>query len=306
MEKTNDSSQSVDSQLVDVSIVIACFNCQETLPETLAALCLQKWSGVWEIVLADNGCSDRSREVFLEYSERYPQVAMRVVDASQAQGQPHALNCGVRESLGRSVLFCDADDVVGPGWLAAMGSALAENEFVAARMDFKQLNGAIARAYRRNSQETKLQTVEYPPYLPHAGGGTIGFSKKLFERVGEFDRTLPILHDTDFCFRAQLAGFELRFVPDAVIYIRTRSDLKGIYRQGFNYAKYNVVLSKRYRAFGRPAARRWRRFFGLWISTLRGVARSRKGAPEMARAYRMLGWAVGITAGIIRERVPPP
>jgi glycosyltransferase involved in cell wall biosynthesis len=289
-----------------ISVIIACYNAEKTLSETLEALCTQEWDGTWEIILSDNRCTDGSVDIFQGFARRYPQIAMRLVDASAIKGQPHAMNVAIHAARGKSVLFCDADDVVAPGWLAAMGGALQKHEFVAARMDLRRLNEAWVSDYRRNKQELELEKLGYPPFLHHAGGGTFGFHKSVFDRVGEFDHNLPCLMDTDFCIRAQLAGFELHYVPDAVIYIRSRSDLRGIYLQAYNYAKYNLILSKRYRAFGRPAPRRWVRFFRRWISLAKVYSRPRSDMVTKARARRTLGWTMGLTAGILTERYPPP
>lgn len=68
----------------------------------------------------------------------------------------------------------------------------------------------------------------------------------LHEAVGGFDESLPYLHDTDYCWRIQLAGTELHFVPEAVVHIRTRHTLPGIFRQARNWAEYNVLMYKRY------------------------------------------------------------
>lgn len=289
-----------------ITVIIACYNAEKTLSETLEALCSQAWKGTWEIILSDNRCTDGSVRIFEDFARRYPHIVMRVIDASAKKGKPHALNVAIHAAQGKSVLFCDADDVVAPGWLAAMDAALREHEFVAARMEMRRLNEAWITDYRRNKQEFDLPKIAYPPYLHHAGGGTLGFRKSLFDRVGEFDHSLTSLEDTDYCFRAQLAGFELCYVPDAVISIRARSDLRGIYVQAYNYAKYNLILSKRYRRFGQPAPRRWRRFLERWILIAKLYSRPRPDAGAKARARRALGWAMGLTAGILTERYPPP
>ena len=270
------------------------------------ALVNQEWDQPWEIVLSDNNSSDRSVEIFNEYAKKNPHIAMRVVDASQIQGQPHALNEGVRQARGRSVAFCDSDDVVAPGWLSAMGNALEEYDFVAARMDLETLNSEGVPHYRSNAQETTLPTIAYPPYLHHAGGGTIGVRKEVFENIGEFDHTLPILHDTDFCFRAQLAGFQMHYVPESVIRIRLRGDPESIYRQARNYGEYNVKLSKRYRKFGKPQPNRWKRFLRSWYRILRSWHHKRADIDEQARFTWRYGWEMGRLIGALKYRVPPP
>jgi glycosyltransferase involved in cell wall biosynthesis len=260
---------------VNLSVVIACFNAAATLAEQLDALCRQQWSQPWEILLVDNRSTDASRSIAEGYMERLPNL--RIIDASAQQGQPFALNTGIRAARGESVALCDADDVIAPGWVAAMGDALATHEFVACRIDTAMLNPEWLHGH---DQEKGLQQIWYPPWLPHAGGGTLGFRKELFEKVGDFDDALPCLHDTDFCFRAQALGYTLHFVPDAVLHMRKRDCLRSHYRQACNYAVYNTILARRYwgphdseSPFRREFAREWFRLLRLLPSLRHESAR---------------------------------
>lgn len=296
----------ISDKQTEVSVVIACYNGEATIAETLDALVSQEWNGGWEIILSDNGSTDFSVKIFQKIADAHPEIPMRVVDASQRSGKPHALNTAVQVAFGQSVVFCDADDVVAPGWLSAMASALRNHDFVAARMDLQKLNVDWVYQSRKNAQEKELPKIAYPPYLYHAGGGTIGFRKAVFERVGDFDHSLAYLEDTDFCFRAQLAGFKIQYLPEAVIYIRFRSDLKAIFYQAYNYAKYNVILSNRYKSYGTAAKGRWRHFLLAWISLIKAYVRPRYDMASKAIFKRKLGWQTGLLVGVLQNRCSLP
>ena len=290
----------------EISVVIACYNGEATIAETLEALVRQEWDGGWEIILSDNGSTDFSVEIFQKIADANPEIPMRVVNASQRPGQPHALNTGVQAAFGQAVVFCDADDVVAPGWLSAMAGALRNHDFVAARMDLQKLNEDWVYQSRINTQQKELPKIAYPPYLYHAGGGTIGFRKAVFEKIGEFDHSLPCLHDTDFCFRAQLAGFKIQYLPEAVICIRFRSDLNAIFWQAYNYARYNVTLSKRYQNYCPARKNRWKRFIAGWISIIKAAFCTRHDMASEAVFKWNLGWHAGLLVGVLQNRCPPP
>lgn len=296
----------ISEKQMEISVVIACYNGEATISETLEALVEQQWNGAWEIILSDNGSTDFSVELFQKIAKAHSEIQMRIVDASQRPGQPHALNMGVKAAHGQAVVFCDADDVVAPGWLSAMAGALRNHNFVAARMDLQRLNKDWMLETGKNIQEKKLGKIPYPPYLYHAGGGTIGFRKAVFEKVGEFDHSLPYLHDTDFCFRVQMAGFKIQYVPEAVISIRYRSDLDKIFCQAYNYAKYNVILSKRYKNYGAPAEGRWQRFLSGWKYIIISYFRKCHDMASKARFKYKLGWQMGLLVGALENRCPPP
>ena len=186
-----------------LSVVIPCYNGADTLGVQLEALANQHWPEPWEVIVLDNRSTDGSRQIAERYKERLPKL--RVVDASARQGQPFALNVGVEAATGEAVAFCDADDEVSSGWVAAMGEALSRHDFVACSVDIEKLNPPWAVAARGYPQRDGLQKAWYPPYLLHAGGGTLGVKRSLHAMVGGFDEALPYLHDTDFCFKLQLA-----------------------------------------------------------------------------------------------------
>src|SRR4030095_14476593 len=70
--------------------------------------------------------------------------------------------------------------------------------------------------------------------------------------IGGFDETMPALEDTDYCWRVQRAGHAFVFVPDAVVRIRHRHDVGGMFRQGWRTGRYNVLIYAKYRPLGMP------------------------------------------------------
>lgn len=286
-----------------LSVVVPCLNAAATVGAQLEALSRQSWPGEWEVIVADNGSTDRSREIVESYRGRIP--GLQLVDASDRRGQAHARNRGASAATGDVLLFCDADDEVAPGWLAAMGRALAVHDFVACRYDNEKLNPIEVRRTHLNPQKDGLTRYDYPDFLPHAGGGGLGVRRQVHEAMGGFDETLPALEDTDYCWRIQLAGHSFHFVPDAVVYIRHRHDLGSIYRQGVSYGKHNVLIYKRYRGRGMPrlgwtpGLLRW----GKLILRTPLMVLTREGR---ARWLWQLGWRVGRLKGCFEYRVVAP
>src|SRR5271166_4797114 len=109
------------------------------LEQQLRALSEQQCQEPWEVVVADNGSTDESRLVVQEWASLSPMI--RLVDASKARGPGATRNAGVGAARGELLAFCDADDVVQPGWLTAHVSALAEADASGGVIDFWSLNG---------------------------------------------------------------------------------------------------------------------------------------------------------------------
>lgn len=281
-----------------VSVVIPCFDAEATLGGQLAALAGQQLPGEWEVIVADNGSTDSSRAVAESFRGRLP--ALRWVDASGRRGAAHARNAGAAEARGELLLFCDADDEVAPGWLAAMVGALGRYGLVASRYSADRLNPPSIRDLHPTPQADSLPRYDYPPFLPHAGGGGLGVRRRFHEAVGGFDESLPALEDTDYCWRLQLAGVEMGFVPEALVHIRYKPGLGGNFRQALAYGEHNVRVYRRYRGRGMPR-----------LGPVPGLVRWAKlaiTAPRLLGARRgqwiwQLGWRLGRLKGCLSERV---
>ena len=282
-----------------LSVIIPCLNSIRTLPDTLEALTRQHWTQPWEVIFADNGSSDGSRELAASFQDRIPNF--RIVDASLRRGQPFALNTGAHAARGESIAFTDADDQVADGWVAAMGDALAEHEMVACRTDATKFNPAWIQ---NSPQREGIQKLWYPPWLPHVGGGTLGLRKALFEAIGDFDEALPYLHDTDLCIRAQMRGAKIYFVREAVLHFRNRSSLAAHYRQAVNYAEYNAILAKRYWQPGADKSVFWKRYAKDFFRLLR-LARSVRSPDHRFELAWSLGRQIGRAKGVLKHRGVP-
>jgi GT2 family glycosyltransferase len=286
-----------------LSVVMPCLNAAATIGVQLEALAGQSWTGEWEVVVADNGSTDGSREIVESYRGRLP--GLKLVDASGRRGQAHARNAGAAAATGDAFLFCDADDQVAPGWLAALGRALAIHEFVACRYDNETLNPPWVQRTHLNPQKDGLTAYDYPPFLPHAGGGGLAVRREVHAEVGGFDETLPALEDTDYCWRIQLAGHGFHFVPEAVVNIRHRHDSGSIFRQGVSYGRHNVLIYSRYKDRGMPrlgwtpGLLRW----GKLLLTTPARLLTREGR---ARWLWQLGWRIGRIEGCFAYHVIAP
>jgi glycosyltransferase involved in cell wall biosynthesis len=282
---------------IAVSVVMPCLDAAATIERQLEALAAQGAQQPWELVVADNGSRDATLAIVECYRPRLPEV--RVVDASDRRGQAHALNAGVRAARGKAVLFCDADDEVGAGWLAAMSDALLEHEFVACRGDAEKLNDPWLRETREAQPPNALSTVGFPPYFPYAGSGGLGVRKAVHDGFGGFDESMEVLFDVDYCIRLHLSGIKLQLIPNAVMHYRYRDHWRGIFDQARRYAEAGALLQRRY---GEAATTAWAWPFEHWKAVARAVPRAHRRAGRAKLAW-LLGWQVGRYRGSVRYHV---
>ena len=286
-----------------LSVIIPCFNAAATIGVQLEALASQCWSEPWEVIVVDNGSTDGSREITKYFHTKLKNLS--TIFAPTPKAASFARNEGVRRARGELLAFCDADDAVGCGWVAAMGEALTQHNFVACDMDSERLNPPWVQQAHPAPQQHGLQRLWYPPYLPHAGAGTMGIKRSLFEKVGGFDTSLLFLEDTDLCIRIQLEGTKLHFVPEAVIHIRHRTALLDIYHQSRNYAEYNVLLSKKFKYLAvQQAEELWTHYLADWQKILRRLPSLRNPVGRYKWVW-LLGRQIGRLRGSIKYWTPP-
>jgi glycosyltransferase involved in cell wall biosynthesis len=283
---------------VDVSVVIPARNGASTIAEQLDGLARQTYRGEWEIVVVDNGSTDGTVAVVRDHLGRMPRLRLHL--AHDRAGTSHARNEGCRHSTGRLLLFCDQDDIVGPGWVEAMVAGLARFPAVGGHSERRLLNDDVSLATRPEKPPGSLQ--EGFDFLPYALGANCGVRREVYEEVGGFDETYPYGSDeVSFFWRVQLAGHRLVAIPDAVVHYRLRRDLRGMARQYYSYGLSHPRLFRDFAAAGLPrstrvAAREW----GWLLAHLPHLVRTRRHRAVWVTRCAMR-W--GRLVGSIRHRV---
>lgn len=195
-----------------VSVLIAVRNGESTLGAQLRALASQTYQGPLEIVVADNGSSDRTgalvRDLAIEVS-----VTIVLVDASAKRGAPFALNRAAEAAAGDLFLICDADDIATPGWVSSMVLSLADSPFVAGKLlPFLHSPGDMAAAEERTNVDA------WHGYCFSAATANVGLRRETFEALGGIDERFLAAYDVDLAARAHEHGVAVTPSPGAMWY----------------------------------------------------------------------------------------
>lgn len=205
---------------VDISVVIPALNAADTIGAQLDAVLAQDFAGTFEVVVADNGSTDGTLEVVETYR-------VRVVDASDAPlGGAGAKNVGVRAASAPFVAFCDADDLVSPGWLQAVYDGLQRSPVVSVTCEYWTLNPAM----RGLGAEVKAERTS--DGVPVFAGGAFGMSRQLYLDAGGFDETFTGPVDTEFALRVHRKFGVAPLHVDAVIHVRQPVTIRASFRRG--------------------------------------------------------------------------
>ncbi|WP_205472911.1 glycosyltransferase family 2 protein [Nocardioides sp. SYSU D00038] len=269
---------------MDVSVVIPCRNAVRTIGAQLDALAAQVTGATFEVVVADNGSTDGTRELLAARDD------VVVVDAGARPGINRARNAGIAAARGDLLLLTDADDVVDPGWIEAYWQA--------ARAGATLMGGPLRRVLPDGTTvRWQRRFTDSLGFLPWPTGANCALAREVVDACGPFDEELLGGGDeTDLFWRAQLAGHVLVYVPGAVVSYTQRATLGTLFRQCRGYGRSHVRLFVRYRPHGMPR-RRGRATLRLLGRRLREVA----GRDGRRVALRALTQELGLAAGRLEE-----
>ena len=104
---------------MEISVIIPVYNGEKTIASTLKSLAEQDFTQEWEVLIVDDGSTDRTNEEIREFGYQYPHLNMQLITQSN-QGDGIARNTGIQKANGKYVFFSDSDDIVLPHALSSL------------------------------------------------------------------------------------------------------------------------------------------------------------------------------------------
>ena len=208
------------AETVDVSIVIPIYNEEGILSASVADLtekleAREDWDERYEIILTENGSTDRTVEIAHELMERHPELRlMRTPEPNYGL----ALRRGILDAKG-SIVICDEIDLCDDDFYVRALRKLREEKF-----DFVVGSKALDRSrdkrpgYRRLA--TKVLNSLFTIFLDFHGTDTHGL--KAFKRARLLEVVDRCVVDKDlfaseFVIRAERMGFRMTEIPVDVV-----------------------------------------------------------------------------------------
>lgn len=288
-----------------VSVVLCVRNGAHLIEQQLRALSAQQTECTWELVVVDNGSSDRTVAVVQQFAPAFP-VALRIVDASGRPGICHARNIGASAARGEFLAFCDCDDAVAPGWVEAAAAGLARHEVLA---------GGLQELTGNDPAIDGPRTINGGSYIAATFGGAIigcnfAVRRASYFAVGGFDESLPPYgcDDVEFSLRANKAGLSVGISADMIVRFRRTTSTRDVLRKTYQSAQAEALVwfrhSDRYGDRVRPLAL-MRGVASLAPGVARGIARGESLRTLARKSVTKLGNVVGYWRLVRRDPGSP-
>ena len=238
-----------------VAVLIPCFNEGDNAEETIShALGLDYPH--FEVIAINDGSSDNTAEVLDKLATQYDKL--RVVHLAQNQGKAVALQAGSLLTQAEFLIGIDGDALLDPHAAKWMIRHFLEDRTVAAVTgnprirtrstllgriqvgEFSSIVGMIKRAQRSFG---RLFTVS---------GVITAFRKSAVHEVGYWSPNM-LTEDIDITWKLQRAGWDIRFEPNALVWILMPETLNGLWKQRLRWAMGGAqVLIKNLDVFLKP------------------------------------------------------
>lgn len=198
------------------SIVIPVLNEQESLPKLLTCIKNQTDKD-FEVVIADSGSTDKTKEEALKFSKILPGFHFL---EHKCRNVSMARNYGAAHSKGEFLVFFDADVEFAYNLLEE-----AENYIIKFNLDAltfwnrsrgNYLPGKIT-LYLMNFFMSLFQKIK-----PSANGPCMFIKKSYFEKIGGFDETIVFGEDFDLIQRIHRQGANFSVFKRPDFYVSTR------------------------------------------------------------------------------------
>lgn len=231
---------------VAASVIIPTWNGRHHLEACLDSLRQQQFSD-FEIIVVDNSSTDETQSFLREY---YPEVSL--VELEENRGFTGACNAGYAAAEGKIIALLNNDTEADPGWLAAIIEAFEthpEVGIVASKIllfdrrdhfhaagDFYRIDGIPGN--RGVWRQDRGQYDQEEPVFSACGAAS-AYRRSLIECIGFLDESFYFsCEDIDISWRAHLAGWQVLYVPSAIVYHKlkaTGGNTTSSYYDGRNF-----------------------------------------------------------------------
>ncbi|WP_415880621.1 poly-beta-1,6-N-acetyl-D-glucosamine synthase [Methylomonas sp. TEB] len=231
-----------------VSILIPCYNEGENVRETIEYLLHQEYPN-YEIIAINDGSKDNTLEILHELADQHPQI--RVVNLASNQGKAVGLRTAALLANSEILIGIDGDALLAPNATAWIVRHFLEDPHV----------GAVTGNPRIRNRSTLLGKIQVGEFSAIVGmikraqrsyghvftisGVIAGFRKTALHDVGYWSPDM-VTEDIDISWKLQLAGWAIRFEPNALCWVLMPETLNGLWKQRSRWAQGGVEVLLRY------------------------------------------------------------
>lgn len=174
-----------------ISIVLPIYNGETYMRQSIDSVLAQTYPN-WELLIVDDGSTDRTAEIAREYEEKDPRIHYHKNE--QNLRLPRTLNRGFSLAKGDYLTWTSDDNYYYPTALETMLTGLQNTgrDFAFASCDIINGDGEIVECIMVSEQAKKSIVGSNPV------GACFLYSRAVYETVGDYDPELTLVEDFDY------------------------------------------------------------------------------------------------------------
>ena len=212
------------------SVVMAIYNTEDYVGEAIDSIINQSigFEDNVQLILIDDGSTDNTNNILLEYKEQYPENV--IVLTQPNQGQATARNNGLKYVKGKYVNFLDSDDYISDDAMEKAFSFFEKHEkeidFVSIRQKhFGRKDSQHMLNYRFDGGDRVIDVIK-KPNNPQLACNAVFFKNNLFNRF-EFPTDVVSSEDAIMVNKILFEKKKYGVLKDPIYYYRKREDLSS-------------------------------------------------------------------------------
>ncbi len=244
-----------------VTVLLPAYNEEKVIANTLNALLASDYKGVLEILVVNDGSTDKTAEVVASLAGQHSGI--RLINQKN-QGKSMAIKRGLDEASHELVVMLDADTLFEPQTISRLVLPMLQNQSV----------GAVAghaRVGNRNNLITQFQALEYMysfnldrcaydalSCITVVPGAVCAMRKSAVRHAGGISMD-TLAEDTDLTLALHKMGYKIRYASAALAWTEAPETIKGLFKQRIRWVygtlqclwkHRDMLFDTRYKALG--------------------------------------------------------
>jgi len=226
-----------------ITIMIPAHNEEVMIAETITYLFEEMNYANYEVLVMNDGSTDRTGEIITELQKKYPRL--RTVEILKNKGKAHAFNIGMYFAKGEYILSNDADTIPEPDALMKyMNFFMRDRDMntsaVTANMDVQNRTTLLGKSQTVEFTSIvgvikRSQTAVNDSMYAYSGANTL-YKKDFLIDVGGF-RQNRATEDISIAWDHQMLGAVPRFAPNIIFHMNVPETIRDLYHQRKRWAQ---------------------------------------------------------------------
>lgn len=227
-----------------VSVIVAVYNAEKTLPRLLDSLCAQTMQD-FEVLLLDDGSTDGSGSICDSYAEQDKRFK---VFHKQNEGIGSTRQFGIEKAAGDFTVHADADDWVEPDYLEKLYDKAVSTGADMVICDFFEEKGEQTAYVRQEPESFDSRNLAFEFMKMHGGPWNKLIKRTAYSDAGiGYVKGLEYGEDKIFNIQLALTGIHIEYLPEALYHydvaINPHSAVREVsLKQITNREKYISIL----------------------------------------------------------------